>query len=111
LDDGAGKRPGQRDETDCERARGQEEEILAMLRDAASCGCTNTQLWEIAHAVNSRISDLRKRGYRIKASPEGGGVWRYRLIETAPPPLDPPHAGKSPTEPKTTLPLFTEARQ
>jgi hypothetical protein len=69
-----------RDAQDIERARGQEDQILSMLREAGNRGCTNSQLWAICHAVNSRISDLRKRGHKIDATAEGGGVWRYRLI-------------------------------
>jgi hypothetical protein len=53
-----------------------------MLVTAADRGCTNSQLWAVCHAVNSRISDLRKRGHKIEAVAEGGGVWRYRLIRS-----------------------------
>jgi hypothetical protein len=64
---------------DIERARGQENQILSMLRAAGPAGCTNSQLSSVAHAVNSRASELRKRGHRITAEAEGGGLWRYRL--------------------------------
>ncbi len=69
-----------RDRVDLERARGQEDQILAMLIAAGPAGCANSQLWAVCHAVNSRISDLRKRGHKITAESEGGGVWRYRLV-------------------------------
>jgi hypothetical protein len=63
------------------RAAAQADKILGMLVDAGDRGCTNSQLWTVAHAVNSRISDLRKRcGHKIESVAEGGGVWRYRLI-------------------------------
>jgi hypothetical protein len=69
-----------RDRTDVDRARGQEDQILSMLIAAGPVGCANSQLWAVCHAVNSRISDLRKRGHNITAEPEGRGVWRYWLI-------------------------------
>jgi hypothetical protein len=50
-----------------------------MLIAAGDRGCTNGQLWEIAHATNSRISDLRSRGHKIIAECEGSGTWRYTL--------------------------------
>jgi hypothetical protein len=71
--------PGQQDPADRKRADGQSEKILAMLAAAGSHGCTNHQLWTVCHAVNSRVSDLRKQGHRITAWPEGHGIWRYRL--------------------------------
>lgn len=64
------------------RANAQSRKILEMLTTAADRGCTNAQLRAICHAVNSRISDLRKRGHTIHAVAEGGGVWRYRLIRS-----------------------------
>jgi hypothetical protein len=103
--------PAQRDETQRERAKGQEDEILEMLREAGTGGCLNSELWTVCHAVNSRISDLRKRGHRIEAMPEGRGVWRYALLESAPPVPDPQAAEKSPTKPENTLPLFAGARE
>jgi hypothetical protein len=73
------------DVTDLERARGQEDQILSMLQAAGPAGCANSQLWRVCHAVNSRISDLRKRGHKITAESEGGGTWRYRLIHSVAP--------------------------
>jgi hypothetical protein len=73
---------------------------------AGSRGCTNRELWDVCHAVNSRIADLRKCGYRIDATSEGRGIWRYRLIEQTPLMVPP-----DPHEP-ATLPLFGgEARE
>jgi hypothetical protein len=68
--------------SDVNRARSQGDEVLRRLRLAGSRGCRNTELWDICHAVNSRIADLRNRGHQIHATCEGRGVWRYRLIET-----------------------------
>jgi hypothetical protein len=73
------KPPSPRDLADRKRADGQSEKILAMLSAAGEHGCTNHQLWTVCHAVNSRVSDLRKQGHRITAWPEGHGIWRYRL--------------------------------
>jgi hypothetical protein len=75
---------GKRDTQDIERARGQEDRILSMLRAAGPAGCTNSQLWTVAHAVNSRISDLRKRGHKITTESEGRGIWRPRLVLAEP---------------------------
>jgi hypothetical protein len=68
-----------RDSADRARADAQSGKILEMLTAAGAHGCTNSQLWAVCHAVNSRISDLRKRGHTIEAVSEGGGIWRYRL--------------------------------
>ena len=73
-------RTSRRDPGDRVRADAQSGKILEMLIAAGSQGCTNSQLWEVCHAVNSRISGLRKRGHKIDATAEGGGVWRYRLV-------------------------------
>lgn len=101
-----------RDNTDVGRARGQEDQILCMLIAAGPAGCVNSQLWAVCHAVNSRISDLRKRGHKITAESEGGGVWRYRLIH--PPKVASEPASDYARRPQATerefLPLFYEAR-
>lgn len=91
------------------RASGHADEILSMLIAAGERGCTNSELWTICHAVNSRISDLRKKfGYRIESKSEGGGVWRYTLLADVAP--------TSPAEPEwkdrpraTGLELFDAA--
>jgi hypothetical protein len=69
-----------RDSADRARADAQSRKIFDMLASAGAQGCTNSQLWAVCHAVNSRISDLRKRGHKIEAAAEGGGIWRYRLV-------------------------------
>jgi hypothetical protein len=69
---------------DRKRAEAHAGKILAMLVTAGNIGCTNSQLWTVCHPVNSRISGLRKRGHKIDAQSEGGGVWRYRLIPPEP---------------------------
>ena len=87
---------------DRKRAEAHADRILSMLTAAGSLGCTNAELWAVCHAVNSRVSDLRKRGHRIVAKSEGGGVWRYRLI--APEPHQP--SGWQDHPHVTGLPLF-----
>jgi hypothetical protein len=78
----ATKKAPWRDREARQRADAHSGKILAMLAAAGNHGCTNSQLWAVCHAVNSRISDLRRRGYKITAESEGGGVWRYRLISS-----------------------------
>lgn len=96
--------------TDRARLAGQENKILELLTEAGSRGCTNSELWSVCHAVNSRVSDLRRAGHDIEARPEGGGVWRYRLIAT-------PQSGELSrfeqqrrNEFQRDFPLFAEAR-
>ena len=72
-----------RDPEERKRSDAHSDTILAMLTAAGARGCTNSQLWTVCHAVNSRISDLRRRGHQITAECEGGGVWRYRLTSPA----------------------------
>jgi hypothetical protein len=94
--------PFRRDSADHKRARAQADEILSMLTVAGELGCANSELWSVCHAVNSRISDLRKRGHKITAESEGGGTWRYRLI-----PPEPKCPSDWQDRPVTTgLPLF-----
>jgi hypothetical protein len=97
-----------RDSTDLERAHGQEDQILALLIAAGPTGCVNSQFRAVCHAVNSRISDLRKRGHNITAESEGRGVWRYWLIT---PPKSTPEPALGYTRPprsaqRDRLPLF-----
>jgi hypothetical protein len=68
-----------RTEADRSRARSQADEILQMLRSAGDRGCSNLELWTIAHAAHSRIADLRALGHRITCRKERAGVYRYVL--------------------------------
>jgi hypothetical protein len=101
-----------RDRADVERLRGQQDQILSMLIAAGPAGCVNSQLWAVCHAVNSRISDLRKRGHKITAESEGRGKWRYRLI--TPPAVAYVPASDYARRPQATesecLPLFDKAQ-
>lgn len=60
------------------------DKILEMLRQAGRQGCLNRDLWVVCHAVNSRISDLRKRGYRIDGQRIDRSLYRYTLREKLP---------------------------
>lgn len=71
--------PSRRTKADRRRADSASKKILDMLLAAGERGCLNTELWTICHAVNSRVADLRARGFKIEAMREGAGVWRYRL--------------------------------
>jgi hypothetical protein len=100
---------------DRERLAGQEGKIIALLVKAGERGCTNSELWQVCHAVNSRISDLRGAGYDIEAKPEGGGIWRYRLISSSRPRNSESGGdwyenryGPRPKEARSNLPLFLE---
>lgn len=73
-----------RDPEERKRSDAHSDRILAMLTAAGGLGCTNSQLWAVCHAINSRISDLRRRGHQITAVSEGAGVWRYRLTPSEP---------------------------
>jgi|SRR6516225_3492310 hypothetical protein len=95
-------RTSRRDPEDRSRADAQSSKILEMLVTAGARGCTNSQLWAVCHAVNSRISDLRKRGHKITAKSEGGRIWRHKLI---PPETFHPSAWQDRPRP-TKLPLF-----
>lgn len=61
------------------RAHGHAERLLKLLIAAGDRGCMNYELWAVCHAVNSRISDLRARGFEIACTSEGGGKYRYVL--------------------------------
>jgi hypothetical protein len=63
--------------------RAQADHILEMLRTAGDRGCTNAELWAVAHAAHSRISDLRARGHRIACVREAPGLYRYTLEQSA----------------------------
>ncbi len=92
---------------DLGRARSQEDQILERLLKAGDYGCRNVELWDICHAVTSRISGLRRRGWKIISISEGRGVWRYKLL---PQTASGPTAQPSPADDSATLPLFAGAR-
>jgi hypothetical protein len=91
LSEHANRRPShsrgsaERTEADRSRSRSQSDEILQMLRSAGEQGCTNLELWSVAHAAHSRIADLRALGHRITCRKERSGVYRYVLEADAGP--------------------------
>lgn len=103
-----------RTETDRSRQRTQADEILGMLRSAGDRGCSNLELWSVAHAAHSRIADLRARGHRITCRKERAGVYRYVLEaetrqESAAQPAQQPVQQSRPAAPliyARPLPLF-----
>ena len=54
--------------------------ILVALLDAGDEGLTNVELAEIYYKFRARISELRDKGIRVKATPEGRGIYRYRIL-------------------------------
>jgi hypothetical protein len=90
--DGNSGPPAKPERTGADRshAHSQADEILQMLIRAARQGCTNLELWTVAHAAHSRIADLRAQGHRITCTRECVGVYRYVLIENPPPKPDAP---------------------
>lgn len=66
--------------TDSGRRGGQCAAILAALRAGPK---TNAELAAISMKYTSRLSDIRKSGHTIRATPLGDGVWLYRLVEGA----------------------------
>lgn len=58
------------------------EKILAALKDAGLDGITNVELNKISFLYNSRLSDLRRKGFVIKTDYLGKGVYKYTLIKT-----------------------------
>src|SRR5579872_2610348 len=73
--------PTLRVSADRSRAHSQADEILQMLREAGESGCTNLELWAVAHTAHSRIADLPTRGHRIVCTRIRAGVYRYVLID------------------------------
>lgn len=85
------------------RQRSQANSILAMLRAAGERGCTNGELWAVAHAAHSRIADLRARGHRIHCVCEAPGLYRYTLEPSV---TDGPSPSLLLIPTGVTLPLF-----
>ena len=73
--------PWQAPPADRARLSGQSVRILAALRLGPA---TNSQLSCLALKYTSRISDLRKAGYRITCTRVSGGTMIYRLEDPCP---------------------------
>jgi hypothetical protein len=65
-----------------QRIPSQSERIINLLKEAGADGVTNHQLSKISLKYDSRISELRMRGYEIETTHEKKGVYRYFLIKT-----------------------------
>lgn len=61
---------------DVPRLSNQCQEILAALKQGPK---TNAELAGIALKYTSRLSDIRRAGYKIKATHTGGGTYTYTL--------------------------------
>lgn len=98
-----------RTKTDQRRAEGAAGKILDMLLVAGDHGVLNTEHWTIYHALNSRVADLRARGFKIETTREGAGVWRYRIAPgTRKPEPETEYMRKSRELRDAALPLFAE---
>ncbi len=96
---------------DDERRGSQRDEILSFLEARGPAGATNVELNEIGFRYGARLWELRKEGYRIRTESLGDGLFRFTLL-SEPAEANPLAAGKSPSKPKTTVPLslFPEMR-
>ncbi len=61
---------------DCKRLTGQNAAILARLRLGPA---TNAELAGLSLKYTSRVSDLRRAGYRVRCVRLDGGLTRYEL--------------------------------
>ena len=66
-----------------ERIPSQTERMIKLLREAGEDGVTNHALSRISLKYDSRISELRMRGYEIETSHEKKGVYKY-ILKKAP---------------------------
>ena len=64
-----------------QRIPSQTERMIKLLREAGADGVTNHELSKISLKYDSRISELRMRGYEIETTHEKKGVYRYILIK------------------------------
>ena len=65
------------------RIPSQTERMIKLLREAGADGVTNHQLAQISLKYDSRISELRMRGYEIETTHEKKGVYKY-ILKKAP---------------------------
>jgi hypothetical protein len=65
-----------------QRIPSQTERIINLLKDAGADGVTNHQLSKISLKYDSRISELRMRGFEIETTHEKKGVYKYILKKT-----------------------------
>jgi hypothetical protein len=65
-----------------QRIPSQAERIINLLKEAGADGVTNIQLSKISLKYDSRISELRMRGYDIETTHKKKGVYKYVLKKT-----------------------------
>lgn len=65
-----------------QRIPSQTERMIKLLREAGENGVTNHALSKISLKYDSRISELRMRGYEIETTHEKKGVYKYILKKT-----------------------------
>lgn len=58
------------------RRDGAKERILSRLQRGPA---SNAELNDIAFRYSARLEELRKRGWLIVSTPQGGGQWMYTL--------------------------------
>lgn len=64
------------------RIPSQAERIINLLKEAGADGVSNIELSKISLKYDSRISELRMRGYEIETTHKKKGVYKYFLIKT-----------------------------
>ncbi|WP_315792903.1 hypothetical protein [Paenibacillus sp. BIC5C1] len=55
--------------------------VLNALRNAASKGLANYELYEISQRWAARLQELYKQGYKIRVDNLGDGIHSYTLVE------------------------------
>jgi len=65
-----------------QRIPSQTERIINLLKEAGADGVTNHELSKISLKYDSRISELRMRGYEIETTHKKKGVYKYVLEKT-----------------------------
>ena len=65
-----------------QRIPSQAEKIINLLKKAGADGATNVELSKISLKYDSRLSELRMKGYEIDTTHEKKGVYKYILKKT-----------------------------
>lgn len=65
-----------------QRIPSQTERMIKLLRESGEEGVANHELSKISLKYDSRISELRMRGYEIETTHEKKGVYKYILKKT-----------------------------
>jgi hypothetical protein len=65
-----------------ERIPSQLDKLIRALKDAGDDGLTNIELSKICLRYDSRLSDLRRKGFLIETESIGKSLYRYYLRKT-----------------------------